>query len=85
MDLAHGWGVAATLECWDPDGPPLRPEEHAERLAAALADGRPSELALATDSVQLGRMTAVAGRITAWGLGANRLRARGDSGWPGEG
>ncbi len=85
MDLARGWGVAATLECWDPDGPPLRPEEHAERLAAALADGRPSELALATDSVQLGRMTAVAGRITAWGLGANRLRARGDSGWPGEG
>ncbi len=69
MDLARSWGVAATLECWDPDGPLLGPEEHAERLAGALAGGPPSELALATDSTQLGRMTAVAGRITAWGLG----------------
>ena len=69
MDLARSWGVPVTLECWDPDGPMLGPEEHAERLAKALADDRPTKLALATDSVQLGRMTAVAGRITAWGLG----------------
>ena len=79
-DLARSWGVPVALECWDPDGPMLGPEEHSARLADALADDRPSELALATDSVQLGRMTAVAGRITAWGLGSEPAPGRTDGG-----
>jgi len=66
LDAAASLGVGVPLECWDPSGPRLGPEDHVDRLRRlALAD-HPAPVAVATDAGQLGRMIAVAGPVVAW-------------------
>ena len=66
IDAARQLGVAVPVEVWDPGGPALGPDAHAERLRSALAADRPPTLPVATDPAQLGRMIDVAGEIVAW-------------------
>jgi hypothetical protein len=66
VEAAGRLGVAVPVECWDPAGPGLDAEAHADRLRRAVAADRSTVLPLATDPAQLDEMIEVAGPIVAW-------------------
>jgi hypothetical protein len=66
VDAGRRLGVAVGVEAWDPEGPPLGPDDHLARLASLVTAPGPVA-ALATDPRPLRAMLDVAGPVVVWG------------------
>lgn len=66
LECARRLGVDVPVEAWSPDGDPLDPDRHRERLRRLVLGGDTGVVGLATDAGQLDRMIEVAGEVIAW-------------------